>query len=75
MVEGVAYGGLPFPDTGCALQDVYIYYVPDMFDVWGTVSIFSSPLDVFAHGHFFYQRIRWYVQWAFVIWDLQVSLG
>ena len=54
MVEGMAYGCLPFPDTGCALQDVYIYYVPDMFDVWGTVSIFSSFLDVFAHGHSFW---------------------
>ena len=28
MVEGVAYGGLPLPDTGCPVPDVgYIYLV------------------------------------------------
>ena len=34
----MAYGGLHFPDTGCPVPDVYIYYVPDIINVWNTVS-------------------------------------
>ena len=34
MGEGMAYGGLPFPDTGCSLPDVYKYCVPDIINVW-----------------------------------------
>ena len=36
----MAYGGLPFLDTGCPVLDVYIYYLADMVDVWDTVSTF-----------------------------------
>ena len=34
MGEGMAYGGLPFPEIGCPLPDVYIYYVPYMINDW-----------------------------------------
>ena len=27
MGKGMAYDGLPFPDTGCPVLDVYIYHV------------------------------------------------
>ena len=40
MGEGMAYGGLPFPDTGCPVPDVYIYYASDMINVLNTVSTF-----------------------------------
>ena len=33
MGEGMAYGGLPFPDTDCPVLDAHIYNVPDMIDV------------------------------------------
>ena len=36
----MAYGGLPFPDTGCPVSDVYFYYVSDTINVWDTVSLF-----------------------------------
>ena len=34
----MAYGGLPFSDTGCPVPDVYIYHVSDMINVWDTLS-------------------------------------
>ena len=34
MGGGMAYGGLPFPDIGCPVPGVYMYYVPDMITVW-----------------------------------------
>ena len=32
MREGMAQGGLPFPDTGCPAPDVYVH-VSDMINV------------------------------------------
>ena len=46
MAEGVVYGGLPFPDTSFPVPDVYIYYVPDMINVWDTVSTFIKVLQL-----------------------------
>ena len=40
MGEGVAYDGMPFPDTGCPVPDVYMYYMSDMIYAWDTVSTF-----------------------------------
>ena len=40
MGEGMAYGGLLFPDTCFPVLDVYIYYVPDMINVWDTAFTF-----------------------------------
>ena len=31
--------------------DVYIYYVPDMINVWILFLLYPPPLDVSAHGH------------------------
>ena len=54
----MAYGGLPFPDTGCPVQDVYIYYVPGMIHVWDTVSVSIHLPWIFPPtGIFFEQRI------------------
>ena len=50
----MAYGDMPFPETGCPLPDVYIYYVSGMINVWETISTFIHPLDVSAHGHSFW---------------------
>ena len=53
MEEGMAYGCLPVPDTGCPVRDVYIYYVPVMINVWDTASSLIhlpwvfSPTDIF----------------------------
>ena len=41
----------PFPDTGCPVTDVSIYYVPDMINVWILFLHLSTPLDVSARGH------------------------
>ena len=30
MGEGLGYGGMPFPDPGCPVRDVYIYYLSDV---------------------------------------------
>ena len=32
----MAYGGLPFPDTGCPVPDNYNYYVSVIINVWDT---------------------------------------
>ena len=51
MGDGVAYGGLPFLDTGWPVPDVYIYYVTDMVNVCETCFyIYPPPVHVFAHG-------------------------
>ena len=53
MGEEKAYGGLPFPDIGCPVPDVYIYYVSGMINVRDTVSTFIHlpgmflPTDIF----------------------------
>ena len=49
MGEGMANGGLPFPDTGCPVPDVYIYGVPDMINVWDTASTFTHLSWMFSH--------------------------
>ena len=36
MGEGMPYGSLPFPGTGCPVPDASIYYVPDKINVWDT---------------------------------------
>ena len=53
MGEGTAFGGLPFPDTGCPVLDVYIYYVSDMINVWDTVSTFIHPPWMFLPADIF----------------------
>ena len=58
MGKGMAYGGLPFLDTGCPVPDAYIYYVPNMINVWDTFFyIHPPPLDVYTHGQSFEQWI------------------
>ena len=49
MGEGktMAYGGLSFPNTGCPVPDVYIYYVSDMINVHDTVSKFIHHPKMF----------------------------
>ena len=47
----------PFPDTGCPVPDVYIYYVPDMINVWILFLHLSTPLDVSARGHSLLNRL------------------
>ena len=48
----MAYGSLPFPNTGCSVPDVYIYHVPDMINFGATVSTFIHlnwmflPMDI-----------------------------
>ena len=51
MGEGMAYGGLPFPDTSCPLPDVHIYYVPDMINGY-CLYTYPPPFDATAHGFF-----------------------
>ena len=36
MGGGMAYGSLPFPDTGCPVPEASIYYVPDKINIWDT---------------------------------------
>ena len=58
MGEEKAYGGLPFPDIGCPVPDVYIYYVSDMINVRDTVSTFIHLPGMFLPTDiFFKQRI------------------
>ena len=55
------YGGLPFPDTGCPVPDVYIYYVPDMINVSTLFLHLSTSLGCFRPRTFFFeQRIGQY---------------
>ena len=59
MGEGMAYGGMPFPDTGCPVADVYIYYVSDMINVWILFLHLSTSIECFHPRTFFFeQRIR-----------------
>ena len=58
MWEGMTYGGLPFPDTGCPAPGVYIYYVPDMINVLILFLYLSTSLECFHPMTFvFEQRI------------------
>ena len=74
MGEGVAYGGPPFPDTGCPEPDVCIYYVSDMINVWNAVSTFINlpwmflPMDIFNNG-------LDNIQWASFISDSHTKLS
>ena len=44
MGEGMAYGGLSFPGTGCPIPDVDNLCLLCMdFYVWDAVSIFQPP--------------------------------
>ena len=58
----MSYSGLPFPDIGCPVPDVYIYYDSGMIDVCDTFSTF-----IYLHWIFllmdilFQQRIGWYI--------------
>ena len=71
MWKEMAYGDLPFPDTGCPVPAVYIYYVPDKINVWDTVSyIYPHPLDVSAHGHYFLNNGFENTEWTSCISDL-----
>ena len=47
----MAYGGLPFPDTGCPEPEVYICYVPDMINVLDTGSTFIHLPRMFPPTH------------------------
>ena len=50
----MAYGGLPFPDTGCPVPDVYFYYVSDMINAWILFLHVSISLSCFANGNSFW---------------------
>ena len=57
----MAYGGLPFRDTGCLVSNVYIHYVPDLINLRDTVSTFIHLCRVFlSTKKRFEQRIWWY---------------
>ena len=60
MGEGMVYGGLPFPDTGCPVPDVYIYYVPGIINVWDTVSTYIHLRWTFLH--ILYWMKDWIIQ-------------
>ena len=45
----MAYGGLPFPGTGCPVLDVVIIYLMWMSYVWATVSIFVHLPRMFVY--------------------------
>ena len=49
MGEGMAYGGLPFPGTGCPIPDVdNICLLCIDFYVWDAVSILTTSLGYFC---------------------------
>ena len=56
MGQGVAYGGLPFPDTGCPVPDVYIHYAPDIIKAWILFLQLSTSLGCFRPRTFFFEQ-------------------
>ena len=57
----LAYGSLPFRNTGFPVQDVFIFYVSDMINIWGTVSSFIHLSVMFLSTDIFFGRwIGWY---------------
>ena len=61
----MAYGGMPFPETGCPVPDVYIYHAPDMINVW--------VLFLHLSTSFGYFRLRTFV--FFLIMDRIIPNG
>ena len=45
MREGMAYGGMPFPDICFRVPDVYLYYVSDVINVWLLLPLYAPPLE------------------------------
>ena len=68
----MAYGGLPFPHTGCLVPDVYIYYVPDMMSGY-CFYLYPPPLDVSGHGLLFDNGLD-NTEWASFISYLHTKL-
>ena len=62
MGQGMAYGGLSFPYTGCLVQDVYIYYVPDMINVWNIAFTFIHLLWMFPRTDILFYAADWEIQ-------------
>ena len=53
MGEGMAYGGLPFPNIGCSVPDGYIYHVPDMINFGVLFLHLSTSIGCFRPWTFF----------------------
>ena len=73
IAEGMAYGGLPFPDTSCPVPDVYIYYVSDMINVLDNVSTFIHLLWMFLPTDIlFWTNISTFIHllWMFLPTDI-----
>ena len=62
MGKGMAYGGLPFPDTGCPVPDIYIYCMPDMINVWDTVTSFIHLSWMFPPTYIICWTTDWVIQ-------------
>ena len=59
MGERMAYGGLPSPDSGCPVSDVYIYYVCDMINIWNIVCIFIHISRMFLPTKISFEQRIW----------------
>ena len=75
MGKGMAYGGLPFLDTGCPVPDAYIYYEPNMINVWDTFSTFIHLPWMFTPTDNHLNNGLDNAEWASFNSDLQTKLG
>ena len=60
----MADGGLPFPDTGCPVPDVYIYYVHELINIWILFRRLSTSLGCFRLWTFFLDNGLDNTEWA-----------
>ena len=60
--ERMGYGGLPIPDPVCPVPDVYIYYVPDIINVWDTVPTFIHLPWMFLPTDILFWATDWIIQ-------------
>ena len=67
-------GGLPFPDIGCPVPNVYIYYVPNMVNVCLVFLHLSTTLGCFRPRTFFSNKRLDKTEWAAFISDLHTKL-
>ena len=69
----MADGGLPFPDTGCPVPDVYIYYVYELINVWILFRRLSTSLGRFRLWTLFLDNGLDNTEWASFISDLHTK--
>ena len=73
MEEWIAYGGLPFPDTSSPVLG--ISYVPDMINVWDTVSTFIYLPWMFPPSDILF-RTDWIIQNGLPLYQIYIlNLG